>query len=48
MFCFFGPEARHGKLDLPPGIEFAPLALEGKVLTAGTPGKSLKFALNAS
>ena len=48
MFCFFGSEAQRGILDLLPGTELAPLALEGKVLTTGTPGKSLKFALNAS
>ena len=47
MFCFLGPEAPRGILDLLPGIELVPLALEGKVITTGTPGKSLKFALNA-
>ena len=40
MFCFFGREAC-GILAPPPGIEPAPPALEGKVLTTGPPGKSL-------
>ena len=39
MFCFFGREA-DGILAPRPGIEPAPLALEGEVLTAGPPGKS--------
>ena len=39
MFWFFGHEA-YGILAPPPGIEPAPLALEGEVLTPGPPGKS--------
>ena len=39
MFWFFGCEAR-GILALGPGIEPAPPALEGEVLTTGPPGKS--------
>ena len=37
MFWFLGS----GILALRPGIEPAPLALEGEVLTTGPPGKSL-------
>ena len=40
-FVFFGQEAC-GVLALWPGIEPAPPALEGKVLTTGPPGKSPK------
>ena len=40
MFCFFGCEAC-GILAPGPGIEPAPPALEGEVLTTGPPGKSL-------
>ena len=40
MFWFVGPEAC-GILSTPPGIEPAPHALEGEVLTTGPPGKSL-------
>ena len=39
MFWFFGYEAC-GTLAPWPGIEPAPSALEGKVLTTGPPGKS--------
>ena len=39
MFGVFGSEV-HGILVPQPGIEPAPLALEGKVLTTGPPGKS--------
>ena len=44
MFWFLGPEAC-GILAPRPGIEPAPSALEGKVLTSGPPGKSagIKF-----
>ena len=42
MFWFFGHEAC-GILAPRPGIEPAPPALEGKVLTTGPPGKSLIF-----
>ena len=44
MFWFFGQEAC-GILAPRPGIEPAPPALEGKVLTTGPPGKSLCFLL---
>ena len=40
MFWFFGHEAC-GILAPGPGIELAPPALEGEVLTTGPPGKSL-------
>ena len=40
MFWFFGPQAC-GILAPRPGIEPAPPALEGEVLTTGQPGKSL-------
>ena len=40
MFWFFGHEAR-GILAPWPGIEHAPPALEGEVLTTGPPGKYL-------
>ena len=40
----FGPEAR-GILASLPGIESAPLALEGEVLTSGLPEKSLEEPL---
>ena len=40
MFWVFGHEAC-GFLAAPPGVEPAPFALEGKVLTTGLPGKSL-------
>ena len=40
MFWLFGPEAC-GILACRPGIEPAPPALEGEVLTTGPPGKSL-------
>ena len=39
MFWGFGHEAC-GFLAAPPGVEPAPFALEGKVLTTGLPGKS--------
>ena len=39
VFWFFGRKA-HGFLAPRPGIEPAPPALEGKVLTTGPPGKS--------
>ena len=39
MFWFFGQEAC-GILASRPGIEPAPPALEGEVLTTGPPGKS--------
>ena len=39
MFWFSGSEVC-GILVLQPGIELAPPALEGKVLTTGPPGKS--------
>ena len=39
MLCFFGHEAC-GILAPKPGIESAPLALEGEVLTTGPPEKS--------
>ena len=39
MFHFFGHEASE-ILDPRPGIEPTPPALEGKVLTTGSPGKS--------
>ena len=42
MFWIFGPEAC-GILAPQPGIEPAPPALEGKVLTTGLPGKSPLF-----
>ena len=42
MFCFFGLEAC-GILAPRPGIEPAPSALEGEVITTGPPGKSLSF-----
>ena len=42
MFWFFGPGAC-GILAPQPGIEPAPPALEGKVLTTGPPEKSLEF-----
>ena len=40
MFCFLGHEACE-ILAPHPGIEPAPPALEGEVLTTGLPGKSL-------
>jgi len=40
IFWFSGHKAR-GISALLPGIELAPLALEGKVLTTGLPVKSL-------
>ena len=40
MFWFFGLEAC-GSIAPQPGIEPAPLALKGEVLTTGPPGKSL-------
>ena len=39
MFCFFGPKAC-GILALRPGIEPAPPALEGEILTTGPLGQS--------
>ena len=45
MFWFFGCEAC-GILVPQSGIESAPLALEGKVLTTGLPGKSPKYILS--
>ena len=45
MFWFFSHKA-YGILAPWPGIEPEPLALEGKVLTTGLPGKSLKIYLN--
>ena len=44
MFWFFGRKAC-GILAPRPGIEPAPPALEGKVLTTGPPGKSLQLIL---
>ena len=41
MFWFFGPKAC-GVLAPGPGIEPATPALEGRVLTTGPSGKSLK------
>ena len=41
LFWFFGREAC-GILAPRPGIEPAPPALEGEVLTTGPPGKSLE------
>ena len=46
MFRFFGREAR-GILAPQPGIEPAPPALEGDVLTTGLPGMSLSYILYA-
>ena len=40
MFCFFDHKA-YGILVPQPGIKPAPLALEGEVLTAEPPGRSL-------
>ena len=45
MFWFFGLVAC-GILSPWPGIEPAPLALEGKVFTTGPPGKSPWFCLD--
>ena len=45
MFWFFGQKAC-GILAPQPGIEPAPLALEGKVLTTGLPGKSPQSTYN--
>ena len=42
MLWFFGHEAC-GILAPQPGIEPTPPALEGEVLTTGSPGKSLYF-----
>ena len=44
MFWFFGHKA-YWILALQPGIKLAPPALEGKVLTTGSPGNSLKKSL---
>ena len=44
MFWFFGCEPC-GILAPQPGIEPAPPALEGEVLTTGPPGKSLYSVL---
>ena len=44
MFCSFG-HAACGILAPQPGIELAPLKLEGKVLTTGPPEKSLDYVL---
>ena len=44
MFWLFGPEA-HGILAPLPGIEPIAPAMEGEVLTAGLPGKSLEEPL---
>ena len=44
MFWLFGCETC-GILAPQPGIESAPPALEGKVLTTGPPGKSLTMAI---
>ena len=41
-FDFFGPEA-WGILAPQPGVEPTPLALEGKVLTTGLPGKEYSW-----
>ena len=46
LFLFFGPEAR-GILAPRQGTEPAPPALEGEVLTTGSPGKSLVFLIVA-
>ena len=40
MFSFFGRKA-YGILAPRPGVEPAPSALEGEVMTTGQPGKSL-------
>ena len=45
MFWFFCLEAC-GSIAPQPGIEPAPLALKGEVLTTGPPGKSLSMFLN--
>ena len=45
VFWFFGLETC-GVLALRPGIEPAPPALEGEVLTIGPPGKSPLFLFN--
>ena len=45
MLWFFGHKA-HGILAHQPGIEPAPTALEGKVLTPGPTAKSLFLSLN--
>ena len=42
MFWSFGHEA-HGILAPRPGVEPAPSALEGEVLTSGPPGMSQDF-----
>ena len=47
MFWFFGPKAC-GILVPRPGIEQAPPALEGEVLTNGSPGKSPMTVLRKS
>ena len=47
MFWFSGPEAC-GILAPWPGIEPAPPALEGEVLTNGPPGKSWDSSFNPS
>ena len=44
MFWFFDHEAC-GISAPPPGVEPAPPALEGEVLTTGLPGKSLVLPL---
>ena len=44
MFWFSGREAR-GILAPQPGIEPAPPALEGEVLTTGPPGKARCFSV---
>ena len=44
MFWFFGHEAC-AILAPRPGIEPAPPALEGEVLTTGPPGKSLELII---
>ena len=42
---FFGPEA-YGTLTLQPAMETAPLALEGEVLTTGSPWESQECSLS--
>ena len=43
-YVFFGLKI-YGILSLPPGIKPAPPALEGKILTTGSPGKSHALSL---
>ena len=45
VLCFGFLAVSHVDLSSPPGIEPAPPALEGEVLTTGPPGKSLKILI---